>query len=762
MKFYDFVQQNRLLLCFSSGLLSTLVFSTTYFWVSSIVVGVCALLFTKRFTTFVGVTLGLLVGACHFLNFVEVAPNSHCSREPFEFIAEVTDFPVSLIGKSGDALSLLTFRLLKADAGDDCHSLNTASGIAVESGDQNFILPGDLVTGKARLEHPDYRWTKGSLPRNVRNWSEGIDAQLKIESIDQVQRGEGAFLFSHRASLASFISATAASERAVRHLQALVLGRQGSLQEADWQTLRSFGMTHAFVVSGLHLSLVAFWIHLLTSGITRLLSVSAALPIRIFAAVGVCSVSYVYVVLTGASLPAERALLMISIALFGRITLWSVDPLNVVVATGTLLLAVNPFSALTPGFWLSLMLTGTIVAFVSRPISSRLSSWLTLHVLIVAVSSVLTLLFFSQITWAGFFANISLVPLLTLIALPLGLIGLTLMSVGLELGSYVLSASSLCIELLLKGMDYAVSLAGDGMLQAVWLHPGIFIMTLLAWLTFQCRGAVRVCLTCCLFFIFSSASPDTNRVYLQVTDVGQGTAVVIRSGNAVMLYDTGGERFTGRPVIERGLIRWLRQNGISAIDLLIVSHGDTDHAGGLTEIGKNFDVQRHYGFGGNACVPGKEISLGQDIQIQFLAGTGHRPGSSNDDSCVISLTIFQSNILLPGDVSRSVELDLLAFRQLAAPLTLLIAAHHGSNTSSGAHFIDQVAPAHTVFTTEYGHQFGHPHPAVRERFRRRGVTLWDTGVRAGIDFDFLPNNRLSVSPIRTSLTPYWASGPPLN
>ena len=315
--------------------------------------------------SFVGLILGLLVGASHFLDFVEVAPNSHCFQESFEFTAEVTDFPVSLMGKSGDGLSLLTLRLLEADAGDECHSMKTASAIAVESGDQKLILPGDLVTGKARLKRPEYRWTEGSLPRNVRNLSEETDAQLTIESIYEIQRGEGDLLLSLRASLAGFISANAASERVVRHLYALVLGRQDSLQEADWQTLRSFGMTHAFVVSGLHLSLVAFWIHLLTSVITRLLSVYAVLPIRLFTAVGVCSASYVYVVITGASLPAERALLMISIALFGRITLWSVHPLSIVVATGTILLATNPFSALTPGFWLSLILTGTIVAFVS-------------------------------------------------------------------------------------------------------------------------------------------------------------------------------------------------------------------------------------------------------------------------------------------------------------------------------------------------------------------------------------------------------------
>ena len=244
--------------------------------------------------------------------------------------------------------------------------------------------------------------------------------------------------------------------------------------------------------------------------------------------------------------------------------------------------------------------------------------------------------------------------------------------------------------------------------------------------------------------------------------VGQGTAVVIRSGNAVLLYDTGGESFTGRPVIERGFARWLQQNGISTLDLLIVSHGDSDHAGGLVEVGKYFDVQSHCGFGGTACVPGKEISLVQNVLIQFLSGTGQRLDGSNDDSCNVSLTIFQSRILPPGDVSRSVELDLLAYRQLEVPAALVIAAHHGSKTSSGAHFIDQVAPVHVVFTTEFGHQFGHPHPAVSDRFRRRGATLWDTGIQAGIGFEFSANSRLSVTPTRTSLTPYWASGPPLN
>ena len=74
---------------------------------------------------------------------------------------------------------------------------------------------------------------RGFIAQERSELEQGIDAQLKIESIDKVQRGDGPLLFSLRASLADFIAATVASERVVRHLHALVLGRQDSLQEAE-------------------------------------------------------------------------------------------------------------------------------------------------------------------------------------------------------------------------------------------------------------------------------------------------------------------------------------------------------------------------------------------------------------------------------------------------------------------------------------------------------------------------------------------------
>lgn len=740
------------------GLLGTLVFSTAYFWLSSALVIACAAVLRVKIESFTGLVLGLSVGTFHFLSFSGDVLSSVCFEGPFKFSAEVEDFPTQVVGKSGDAFMLMELRLTGIQVDDDCGRIHRVSAVFAESVDQMLIQPGDTIAGHAHLRRPDYRWTNGSLPRIVRRLSAGKNAQLTIHSIDSLERG-GASFHSLRAFFAELIYDSATSDRAARHLQALLLGRQNELNDADWINLRTFGMTHAFVVSGLHLGLVAFWFHGLAASISRLLNLPVSLIQRMVMAAIVCGSSYGYVILTGASLPAERALLMVTIAMLTRIALWTVQPLSIVILTGAILLTTNPFSGLTSGFWLSLVLTGVIIVQVSRPVSSRAFSWLTLHLVIVTASSFLTILFFAQTTWVGFFSNLLLVPLLTLVALPLGLMGVSLMAFGIELGKQGVILASLSVEVLLNVMAYVSTLTGDALLQSIWLHPGTLFIAVTTWLASRARRVVRVCLGCSLFLFFSSASPDRTQVQIDVIDVGQGTAIVIKSDDAVMLYDTGGESFTGRAAITGGFIRWLKQNGISKIDLLIVSHGDTDHAGGLAELQRHFDIASHYGFGGESCTAGKQISFGKNVQAHFISGTGQLLASRNDDSCVLGLTIFKSNVLLPGDISRSVELDLLAFRQLELPLELLIASHHGSNTSSSAHFVDHTSPTDVVFTTEFGHQFGHPHSMVKRRFSTRGIRSWDTGVQAGIRAEFRPNRPLSVTSMRHGLTAYWASGP---
>ena len=202
-----------------------------------------------------------------------------------------------------------------------------------------------------------------------------------------------------------------------------------------------------------------------------------------------------------------------------------------------------------------------------------------------------------------------------------------------------------------------------------------------------------------------------------------------------MLYDTGGESFTGRPVIERGFVRWLRQSGISTIDQLIVSHADSDHAGGLAEITQYFDIKSHFGFGESPAYREKKSRWDGTFTFSFI-WDGKRLDGSNDDSCVVVLTIFESHILLPGDISRTVELDLLAFKQTPVPVALLIAAHHGSSTSSGAHFMSRRPVWFLPQSLAINLDILTPRSAIG---LDKGVQVWDTGIQAGIDFEFLPN-----------------------
>lgn len=761
MKFHGFVQKNQLLLAFLLGLSATLLFPAAYFAVSSIITVTVAILFKPNPRALFALVLGLSIGTFHFLNLNMAVLDSACVKKQFKILAEVEDFPRERVGESGELITLLTLKVRKFGA-NECGQLGRVSAVIVDSANHPDLVPGDVLEGNAHLNYPDYRWITGSLPRNVRSLSKGISAQLTIHAIEKVEREEGASLSATRVALAEIIATNATSERAERHLQALLLGRQSELEEDDWLALRTFGLTHAFVVSGLHVGLAAIWSYYLVAGFFRLLNVQTSVALRLLMAVGVCVISYGYVGLTGAALPAQRALLMLSITILSRVLLWTVEPLTVVLLTGAILLSINPLSSLTSSFWLSLILTGVIVGQLSRPASERTYGWFSLHIIIVVASSVLTIVFFSQTTWAGFFSNVILVPVLTLISLPLGLIGVLMISVGVEFGTHAVVISSLTLEGLLSIMDYGAFLAGSTLLQPVWLHPGIVAIAGATWLASRLRGPPRVLIVCSVFLSYSSENSDVNKVVVHVVDVGQGTAILIKNDDAVMLYDTGGITFSGRSIIEQGFIRWLKQSGVSTVDMLLVSHGDMDHAGGLFQVMSHFDVRSHYGFGGTSCEVGKEVEFGRVVKVQFLSGTGQLAESRNNDSCVLALYAFQSVILLLGDISRTVELDLLASGRIQPSVDLLIAAHHGSRSSSSAHFIDQVDPKEVVFTSRFGHQFGHPHPSVVNRFRRRGIRTWDTGIRAGMTFEILPNKTMRVSTMRHNLSPYWVLGPPAN
>jgi competence protein ComEC len=230
---------------------------------------------------------------------------------------------------------------------------------------------------------------------------------------------------------------------------------------------------------------------------------------------------------------------------------------------------------------------------------------------------------------------------------------------------------------------------------------------------------------------------------LTMLDVGQGDALVLRAGGKVLLVDGGGrvdfERFG-----ETTLLPLLADRGIRRVDVVVLSHVHPDHCGGLPAVvtrmragevwisPRRFEgdcAQRLLEACRVAMVPihlvrdGEVRRLGAVELRAFLADRTFRRAPENNASVVLQVGLAKSHILLTGDIEREAESEIAP--RLAQADVLKI-AHHGSRSSTTAPLLDAVRPRVALISCGRHNIFGHPHAAVLEALRARGIRIWRT------------------------------------
>ena len=227
-------------------------------------------------------------------------------------------------------------------------------------------------------------------------------------------------------------------------------------------------------------------------------------------------------------------------------------------------------------------------------------------------------------------------------------------------------------------------------------------------------------------------------------DVGQGDAAVIQCGGQSILIDGG------KPEKSSYIYAWLQQHGLSYLDVIVATHVDADHIGGLsgalnyasvgtaycpettgtTETFQSF-VKYLAQRGKQITVPtaGETFALG-GAQIQIL-GPLHRAEDSNDNSIVLKVSFGATSFLFTGDAERAEEQDLLN-AGVNLQSTVLKVGHHGSDTSTSYPFLRAVAPQYAVISVGAGNSYGHPTEAVLSRLRDAGVTTFRTDMQGEI------------------------------
>lgn len=222
--------------------------------------------------------------------------------------------------------------------------------------------------------------------------------------------------------------------------------------------------------------------------------------------------------------------------------------------------------------------------------------------------------------------------------------------------------------------------------------------------------------------------------------MGQGLAIVVRTANHSLVYDTG-PRFSADFDAGGGVVQpYLRTLGISRLDTVVVSHADNDHRGGLDSLLHLLEIERllmsapaPLADGARPCVRGQSWQW-DGVQFDMLYPLAGQRYQGNDSSCVLRIRVGQTAVLLSGDIELGAEAALLELEGEGLASQLLIAPHHGSQTSSSLPFLMAVQPAYVAVSAGYRSQFGHPAPQVARRYEAQGIAVWNTALSGALEF----------------------------
>ena len=539
-----------------------------------------------------------------------------------------------------------------------------------------------------------------------------------------------------------------ADPRAAGVLAALAVGDQAAIERSDWELFRATGIAHLVSISGLHVTMFAWLAGALIGGLWRRSTrAMLAVPAPLAARWGGVLCAALYALLAGWGVPAQRTVWMLATAaLLASLGLRWPWPL-VLLAAAMVVTVLDPWALLQPGFWLSFAAVGLLMA--SAPVQAPAvsagqaprPSWVIalregLRTQVVATLGLapLTLVFFQQLSVVGFLANLVAIPLVTLLITPLALLGVFAPPLW-HAGAWLVQGMS-------QGLAWLASWPG-----AVWTAgvapwwaqlAGLFgALLLLLPLPWRLRAlAVPLMLP---LVLPAPLRPAEGEMHLTVVDIGQGSAVLVRTHEHLLVHDAGPQYSRDSEAGTRVLLPLLRAQATRRIDLLMLSHRDADHVGGAAALLAGLPVARlsssleasHPLRGG--AVPHTRCEAGQHWAWDGVSFTVLHPraedyerpdAKSNAMSCVVRIADARGNsVLLTGDIEAEQEQRLVRDHADALASHVLVVPHHGSKTSSTPAFLDAVAPRVAVVQAGYRNRFGHPAPAVVARYAERGITL---------------------------------------
>ncbi|MBU1872306.1 DNA internalization-related competence protein ComEC/Rec2 [bacterium] len=552
-------------------------------------------------------------------------------------------------------------------------------------------------------------------------------------------------------------------------LQALLVGVRGEISDETEQAFVDSGAIHVLAVSGLHVGYVtlAFWV---ITGFLRL-------PLKPRVIITIL-VLVMYILVVDVKPSVMRAVIMASMVLISKGWEKQVNVFNSLAAAALIQTLIDPLQLFDMGFQLSFTAVFSIV-YIYQRIETLLPEKIKpseLHnnavkyvfqMFLVSLAALIgtvpiTIFYFNRIPIISMLSNIVIIPLIGVIG-ALGFAQVILGSIwnwfNIAYGEIetVLLIILQKIVTLFSGIPGAyITIAQISMGTLILLY--IFIFLLLNTDKMKIRkGLVFGLLIAGNIFIWKTVfeKPQMTVTFL---DVAQGDAALIKLPDKRTILIDAGDRTFHRDYGELVVAPFLKREGIRQIDLLILTHPHSDHIGGAPTIIRNFKVdqiwesdiaagsriyQEIHALADSLNIPvltpnsGDMVTISDNLKLYFLHPSERflekHQRNYNDGSLVCKLVFGDISILFTGDAEEDSE-DYLCYWDDFLKSTIIKVPHHGSNTSSTAHYVNLVDPEYAIVSVGLNNKFKHPAQSTLQRYRNLGSTIYRTDVEHAIQF----------------------------
>lgn len=591
---------------------------------------------------------------------------------------------------------------------------------------------------------------------NYQRWLifHGISATgtvLSSSSNTLLVRGKHYAVSRWREQLVLLIQQAITDPDVVGLITALTVGSHALIEPTQWPVFQRTGTNHLMAISGLHIGMVSGFGFLFMGLIGRFFPrLLLSIPLQSLQASTALLSAFIYGVMSGFSLPTQRAVIMVLCVMCSLLIRRSFFLWHRLVLAFCLVVLLDPFCFFSISVWMSF---GSVfwIAYLNsarfKPYK-KLAGWWRLQIALCIGLMPMTLLAFQQVSFVGVLANLLAVPWVGFFIVPLCLLAAI---------SSLLSRSCAILLFHLSGVlmkpiwHYLFFLSNASW--AVWAHNmsepwviglgvmGVFLFLLPRGIPGRYMG-LYLCLP---LFFYRPALPGKHELWLTMLDVGQGLSLLIQTQHHTLLYDAGPKSYFGFDAGESVVIPYLQYRGITHLDMMMISHGDNDHIGGADAILHDMPVQEIISSIPDkfskalSCYQGKHWEW-DGVQFVILWPLKDKPYEDNNSSCGLRISDGKVNILLTGDIEKPAEQWLAENDPTGLASDIVVVPHHGSISSSTEPFVDLIKPKIALFSTGFYNRYHFPSRIVMDRYHRLGAILYNTASEGAVFIKM--NNRM--------------------